>query len=224
MPRLLALHGDNGDASKLSEQLAPMTNALTSALGATFTFAVAPHARPGAPECVRRWYTDEWHQDASSLSTTLAAIDSVWRDSGHFDGLLGYSAGANLAAAIAAQPRRFPGLRFVILASPPYRPTPTDWAAPAEVAVPISVPTLHLLSPQDQKVPIAWSQNFLRDFFDAASSEAYTHPLGHRVPTRPPDLDVVISFVRRHADGDAAPCSLFSSASASASCEVNEPA
>lgn len=137
--RLLALHGGRQTGLLFSSRIERLTAKLAS-VGASVTFADGPHTCTSDPE-LRAWCTAE----REGLAASLVVIEQAWCDDGPFDGIIGFSQGALAAAAVAARPERFAGLRFAILAGAPLSPNPAEWGLD-ELTLPCPVASLHLFS------------------------------------------------------------------------------
>jgi predicted esterase len=105
-------------------------------------------------------------------------------------GILGFSQGAAVAAAIAglAAQGALPALRFAVLVAEDLQPL---------FAAPIELPSLHVWGEADA---FARHSPGLSQRFAAHSRQIVTWPGGHAVPTRGAAADAIVAFVRSHAE------------------------
>lgn len=147
----------------------------------------------------------------ASWATLRAALERR----GPFDGLLGLSQGAAVAAAAAAlQEREFgarrPWFRFVILVAgfpcPAHEPATLLGAAAA--AGGLALPSLHLWASDpgaDRQVGPGESDALAR-CFDPGQRSVVRHAGGHLIPTTRPVMDQLREFLRRMPQRCARPC------------------
>jgi predicted esterase len=106
-------------------------------------------------------------------------------------GVLGFSQGAAVAAAVAALAERgqFPRLSCVVLVAGflPRAESLRDLFSP-----PLQVPSLHVYGEQD---PFAKHAPGLLAGFDGAARQELRWPGGHTIPTEPPLADVIGRFL-----------------------------
>jgi dienelactone hydrolase len=166
--RLLCLHGGRQNADIFRERLDGLCKRCRHGL-AELSFVDGPHELlvPGDTATTRGWMSD----DPESLPATLAFLEQQW-SSATFDGVIGFSQGASAAAAMAARPARFPGLRVAIVACCPAAPLPDDagWGGDA-VRLPAPVASLHVWSAQDGLVPMEDSEALQAVAFEGAPAE-----------------------------------------------------
>lgn len=110
-------------------------------------------------------------------------------------GVLGFSQGASVAAALAAlaQAGVFPPLAFVVLVAG-FPPRAGELAA--HYQAPIAVPSLHVW---DEADAFAKHSPLLFKRFDRATREKLAWSGRHSIPAEPPEADVLVDFIRRHA-------------------------
>uniref|UniRef100_A0A7S3R6V4 RWD domain-containing protein n=1 Tax=Dunaliella tertiolecta TaxID=3047 RepID=A0A7S3R6V4_DUNTE len=161
----------------------------------------------------------DWEaQIVADWEGSLRALEGVWRDSGGFDAILGFSNGAAatflLAAHVLARPADFPGrrLRCAIMAGG-YVPQPLDRLLPhsteitrtlrragedgadsLQLAQPLCLPSLHIFSPQDGLVSAEQSKQLAAQF-DASRSQKMEHELGHCVPQKANHVNIILDFL-----------------------------
>jgi uncharacterized protein (DUF924 family)/Ran GTPase-activating protein (RanGAP) involved in mRNA processing and transport len=202
--RILVLHGRPQSAQSFKK----LTKGAFAALRQTaeLVFADAPHAGGAGG---RAWWdavTDsEGGMRYVGLGASLAHLQDFVASAGPFDGVLGFSQGACLAAILAALPPEQRGglnFRFFILISGfycrdaerislhlegcPERHAPPPAIAPRRNS--IHAPSFHIRGIGDAKVE-AWRAQALRDcFVDAREA---THAGGHLAVDQWPMADVV---------------------------------
>lgn len=110
-------------------------------------------------------------------------------------GVLGFSQGAGVAAAIAGEARRgtFPELDFAILIAG-FAPRAVDIAPLLEPPLPL--PSLHIWGDAD---PFAKHSPRLATHFAEESRQVVNWAGPHAIPQRGPAADALVEFVRAHA-------------------------
>lgn len=162
---------------------------------AEFIFVDGPVELPlqhGEKVNTRGWAEDGRELDVERVQKVLAA---AWAEQGPFDGVMGFSEGASVAAlyaswAVARDLSRsdhatFQGLRFAILAGAP---------APMSAFAEVSLPSLHFGSPHDSVVPLTDSRRLAACF---QGSEFYEHAGGHSMPQHAEDIRHLVDFLGR---------------------------
>jgi predicted esterase len=177
---------------------------------ARWTFPDGPHAC--APATVRRmesllggrtsppphrgWWDasddgriyDGWEASRALLGPLLVGPTPV--------GLIGFSQGAVLAAALAALAERgqSPPLRFVVLVA---GHVPRDETLRPLFERPLSLPSLHVWGEKDELM--APHSAALADCFvpDRRETSVWAGP--HVIPTRGPGAQAIVKFLRRHS-------------------------
>jgi len=153
----------------------------------------APHASEGAAAAEvkaffgedarsREWWNATTGRDGKTtyrgIAASLRAIERACEEDGPYDGVLGFSQGATLAAIALATPGLAKRFAFGILVSGMRaRAEETkgcDYGA-------IAVPTLHVIGLKDDVVPNALSEG-LYDAMTSSERTRETHDGGHRVP------------------------------------------
>tara|TARA_B110001452_G_scaffold248669_1_gene235607 strand:- start:412 stop:1113 length:702 start_codon:yes stop_codon:yes gene_type:complete len=116
------------------------------------------------------------------LDASLEAVRDAVREHGPFDGVLGFSQGATLAALLCLTPAEMPPFRFAVLFSG-FMPRDasleplfgvTDGPPPAQLAL----PSLHVMGTADALVPVSSSRRLAECFADPL---IHTHEGGHAV-------------------------------------------
>jgi fermentation-respiration switch protein FrsA (DUF1100 family) len=128
-----------------------------------------------------------WTASLDRLRSELARAERT--------GVLGFSQGAGVAAALAAlsQAGVLPPLAFVVLVAG-FPPRADELAA--HFQTPIALPSLHVWDDADS---FAKHSPLLLSRFDAATREKLASHGRHSVPTEPPEADAIVDFIRRHA-------------------------
>jgi predicted esterase len=209
---LITLHGFTMNAKGLGHMLAGLEPRLESSVD--IVHLNAPHVaseasvagmasatggfRPKPPN-LEWWNASEdgldyqgWPETRAHVAAEVARYGAV--------GLLGFSQGAAVAAALAAASRagQFPELRFVVLVAG--FPARARDIAPL-FADPVAVPSLHVWGDTDR---FAAHSPALVERFDSRTREVQTWPGRHEVPDSGVAADAIVDFVRRHALGPGA--------------------
>ncbi|XP_034360832.1 esterase OVCA2 [Arvicanthis niloticus] len=166
-----------------------------------------PDSGPCSPEeQPRGWWFSEEKADVFSaleepavcrgleeaLETVAQALDTL----GPFDGLLGFSQGAALAAFVCALGQagdpRFPLPRFIILVSGfcPRGLGPI-------LQSPMSLPSLHVFGDTDRVIPSQESMQLASRFLDAVT---LTHSGGHFIPAAASQRQAYLKFLDQFAE------------------------
>ena len=115
--RFLCLHGSRQNGQLFRDRISRLVVAL-GRLGVECAFPDGPIVIP--PDDAASDGTCDWYADTPNQA--LQTLAALWTAGDSYDGVLGFSAGALMAALVATSPSRFPGCRFAILASAPARP------------------------------------------------------------------------------------------------------
>ena len=218
-PCVLCLHGYAQSAAEMEAFMAPTVEALKGLF--EFRFVDAPH-RAQATELIlteglanpRCWWLaqknvrEEWEYNgvSAALDCVAAAEHALVRETGKgFEGILGFSQGAAMASLVAALFARhseaapLQSLRFAVLVSGfPWRDVKTGHRQLFEAPTPISLPSLHVISDEDQVVKPRLSDALARFFAEPAW---YRHDSGHRVPREPAWLAAFATFLASASSG-----------------------
>ena len=204
---LLALHGFTMNGARLRHMMAELEPRLAPAFDVVYLDA--PHTaseesvaglaqvmggfRPKPPN-LQWWNASEdrlvyhgWDESRAHVARALEGRPRV--------GLLGFSQGAAVAAALAAAANQgqFPALAFVVLIA--------GFAARARdiaplFATPVRVPSLHVLGDAD---PFAKHGPELFERFAPDTRELLRWPGRHVVPAEGAPADALLEFMLRHA-------------------------
>ncbi|KAJ4833534.1 Rhodanese-like domain-containing protein 6 [Turnera subulata] len=138
----------------------------------------------------------QYQQQTEGFETSVTFLKTVFSERGPFDGILGFSQGAAMAASLAARQGRLNGeigFRFVILCSGfPVQLGDVDHAS-------VNCPSLHIFgsaSGNDRQIANQASRD-LASLFEDGSSTIIEHDCGHIIPTRTPYIEEIKSFLRR---------------------------
>lgn len=128
-----------------------------------------------------------------ALETVARALDTL----GPFDGLLGFSQGAALAAYVCALGQagdpRFPLPRFIILVS---GFCPRGLKEPI-LQSPMSLPSLHVFGDTDRVIPSQESMQLASRFLGAVT---LTHSGGHFIPAAASQRQAYLKFLDQFAE------------------------
>ncbi len=150
----------------------------------------------GAPPHLEWWSASEDGRAYQGWDSSCAALrELLERHPGA--GVLGFSQGAAVAAALAAlgSHGRLPPLRFAVMVAG-FTPRSAE-LAPLFAGAPLDVPSLHVWGTAD---PFAKHGLALAEKFSASSRELLTWAGGHKLPGGEAAAGLV-DFVRRHAAG-----------------------
>jgi len=210
--RLLALHGWRTSGDILTYQ----TGALQAHLEADFSFPTAPHAAKGPPDSAVaevygplnmeyfEWFLKEKHvepetdeekaQRSNELETSMNMLLNILKTADPpFDGILGFSQGANMATRLAhymeqqQQSQQQPLFRFVILIGgvPPY--DLENAAASSKSPLALATPSLHIHGLADPLLP--YSQRLVGMYAQQQQQHQQKFPCvlqheeGHNIPS-----------------------------------------
>mmetsp|Transcript_22062 Transcript_22062/g.37356 ORF Transcript_22062/g.37356 Transcript_22062/m.37356 type:complete len:246 (+) Transcript_22062:19-756(+) len=192
-PRILCLHGMRTSGLILSRQMA----SLKYHVQADFVYVDAPFPASGPPQdVVAQFYPNlpyfEWLSGVpeEGLNWLLEYLSN--KENGSFDGILGFSQGARMAARVVmslsnsctdfiATPLQQEiislqhNLKFFIFVGgvSAMHHLPTDFT-------PLGVPTLHIMGAND---PFIEQSRKLTTFFDSHTSTLLNHGEGHNIPS-----------------------------------------
>ncbi|HEU4579434.1 MAG TPA: hypothetical protein VFS67_14330 [Polyangiaceae bacterium] len=207
---LLGLHGFTMNGASLRRLLGALEPRLAEHV--ELSFPDAPHTAseasvaqllrrmggsPSPPPNLEWWNSGEdgrqyrgWAETRARLSAELQQRPAV--------GLLGFSQGAAVAAALSAVAQRgsLPSLGFVVLVGG-FPPRAAELLPLFEE--PLTIPSLHIWGEAD---PLAKHAALLVTKFSAPSRQVVTWPGPHAIPTRGDAADAIVEFVRKHAPSE----------------------
>jgi len=189
--RILCLHGYHGSAAVLRRQMATLTAAMPADV--EFVFVDAPSLAEGD----FGW----WHAGGGGWERTRGWATRLFRSTGGFDGVFGFSQGAALTGLPAGlqQARTDRAnhdipFEFAVMVGG----FKSDAAEPDDLfARPLSVPSFHVIGRSDIVVPPSESRLLADAFVDPLVLE---HAGGHIVPGHPAVTGPVAALLRRVAD------------------------
>ncbi|KAG8363929.1 hypothetical protein BUALT_Bualt19G0073500 [Buddleja alternifolia] len=138
----------------------------------------------------------QYQHQTEGFEKSIEYLKILFSQEGPFDGILGFSQGAAMAALIGAHKGKLKGevdFRFVILCSG----FAVNMAEYAEGS--INCPSLHIFGDKegkDRQIDCEASKR-LASLFENGSSVIIEHDLGHIIPTRSPYIDEIKDFLRR---------------------------
>ncbi|NXB88409.1 OVCA2 Esterase, partial [Vidua chalybeata] len=209
--RLLALHGYRQSARRLRQRTGALRKALRGraelvAIDAPHLLPAGAQDDPDGDDPPRGWWfsgpgTFEAGEAAAApagLEESLSTVAAALAEHGPFDGLLGFSQGAALAAMVCALRARgdprFPVAFAVLVAAFASR-------APAHghfYREPIALPTLHVVGDTDAVIAAPLSRELARCFVEPV---VLTHPGGHFIPAAPAQKKAYLEFLERFCPG-----------------------
>lgn len=138
----------------------------------------------------------QYQHQTEGFAESLSHLKSIVSKDGPFNGILGFSQGAAMAALVCAQKERLDlelGFRFVIMCSG----FPINLAGYEKGS--IKCPSLHVFGNEeggDRQISSGCSRE-LASYFEEGCRMIIEHDSGHIIPTRPPHIDDVKEFLRR---------------------------
>ena len=203
---LLALHGFTMNGAGLRRLMIGLENRLSEHVELIFPNApnVASEAAVagleqrmavprGAPPHLQWWNASDDGRAYQGWDNSLRVLrEALERHPGA--GVLGFSQGAAVAAAVAALSchGQLPALRFAVLVAG-FTPRAAE-LAPLFEGAPLDLPSLHVWGTAD---PIGKHGPALADKFSAATRQVLTWPGGHKLPGGEVG-EALVEFVRRH--------------------------
>lgn len=137
----------------------------------------------------------QYQQQTQGFDESLGYLKKVYSREGPFDGILGFSQGAAMAASVCGLQQKLKGeieFRFVILCS--------GFAVNMEYEKgSINCPSLHVYGNEkgeDRQITSQTSRD-LESLFEEGSRMTIEHENGHIIPTRSPYIDQMKSFLQR---------------------------
>ncbi|KAK7401102.1 hypothetical protein VNO78_12416 [Psophocarpus tetragonolobus] len=136
----------------------------------------------------------QYQQQTDGYDISLSHLKNVFSQEGPFDGILGFSQGAAMAALISAQQQKLKGemdFKFVVLCS--------GFALRMKEMEcgPIKCPSLHIFGNEhgkDRQIANQVSKE-LTSLYDSDCSAVVEHDCGHIIPTRSPYIDEIKDFL-----------------------------
>lgn len=138
----------------------------------------------------------QYQQQTEGFDESLGYLKTVFSQEGPFDGILGFSQGAAMAASVSTLQRRLKGevdFRFVILCSG-FAVNLSDYEQGS-----INCPSLHIFGNEqgDDRQIASQTSRDLASLFEEGCSVTIEHEYGHIVPTRSPYIDEIKNFLLR---------------------------
>ncbi|KAI9219240.1 serine hydrolase FSH [Blastocladiella britannica] len=192
LKRILCLHGYTQNATVFRKRTAVLRKHLKNI--AEFDYISAPHfahthvptteAEASSDEGQLAWWTRDHESNAASpaigIGASLALLNAHIRDHGPYDGVLGFSQGAAMAAVLAMEreQQHTDAPMFYLLVS---GFVPRDPAILTQFAVSAcTAPSMHIWGTADEWVPPAWSRGLANSF---TTAEVFEHAGAHFVPS-----------------------------------------
>lgn len=223
--RLLCLHGYHDSAANLGRKTRRLAKSLEKAGLAELVAVDGPFVLTGTWTCElkgtvhayerRAWMTGSaeppharvpWEEQTQGLARAVGAFAEAWNSLGPFDGVLGYSQGASLAAALVAiyegrSPKHLPRpelktpIRFAVLCAGFWPPAADAGGLCAQdLGQSLRTPSLHILGDADGQVPPRQRGDALAACFRDA--RVHRHDGGHYFRCDAAAVDAVHAFLR----------------------------
>ncbi|KAF8404675.1 hypothetical protein HHK36_009563 [Tetracentron sinense] len=202
-PRFLCLHGFRTSAAILKKQVGKWPESVLGKMNLVFLDAPFPAQGKSDVEGIFDPPYYEWFQfdkektEYRNFDECLAYIEDYMIKNGPFDGLLGFSRGATLSAALPGLQAKglaltkVPKIKFLIIIGGGMLKSPI--LAENAYSSPIDCPSLHFLGEKDFLRP--YGTILLKSFI---SPSVIHHPMGHTVPRLDDkSLVVMLGFIER---------------------------
>eukprot|EP00250_Pteridium_aquilinum_P005490 c15574_g1_i1 orf=75-2147(+) len=146
---------------------------------------------------------DQFRKQTQGWLTSLSELERVFLEMGPFDGVLGFSQGAAVAASLCLLKESSPQVnsnvkfRFVILCSGFVSPACEVQDLMSRISLPLNFPSLHIFAESmghDRQIVNGDSMQ-LTSMFNSESSVVLTHNMGHIVPSQKEYVDKVRIFL-----------------------------
>ncbi|KAL2491209.1 Rhodanese-like domain-containing protein 6 [Abeliophyllum distichum] len=138
----------------------------------------------------------QYQQQTEGFDESLEYLRTIFLQAGPFDGILGFSQGAAMAALVCAQQGKLKGemnFRFVILCSG-FAVNMSEYSEGS-----INCPSLHIFGNNegnDRQIESRASRHLV-SLFESGCSVIIEHNLGHIIPTRSPYIDEMKDFLQQ---------------------------
>ncbi|KAJ1722536.1 Ovarian cancer-associated protein 2 [Coemansia erecta] len=226
--KILCLHGYTQSGVSFRSRTGPLRRSLGRHI--TWVYATAPHAAAttfdgqsqqsteessSSNERPSAWWNMHGGNDAqrvwADVEQSVKALQQIAREQGPFDGILGFSQGAGMAAILlalaqqknAAAAGELPVFRFAVLISGFFPQMPEfeealgggSSSSSDDDDKRLHVPSLHVLGAADAVVPQSRGEELARRAFDGA--EVRVHEGGHYVPANAEWRRVYKEFIEK---------------------------
>jgi hypothetical protein len=194
--RILCLHGYHGSAAVLRTQMARFVAAMPADV--EFVYFDAPSLAAGD----YGW----WHASSGGWERTRTWATQLFRSTGGFDGVFGFSQGAALTGLLAGvqqtrigDPHEDINFDLAVMIGG----FKTDAAEPDDPFThPLGVPSVHVIGRTDGVVPPAESRRLADQFTDPLVLE---HPGGHVVPDDPAVTRPIVDLLEHLSGANPSP-------------------
>ncbi|PRT55578.1 Dihydrofolate reductase [Wickerhamiella sorbophila] len=203
MKTVLCLHGYTQNGSLFARKASAIRKALAKAGYESYflsgPISVSPSdldfaVEEGASDMLSWWPTNEHDPKYYKLGDAFQTIKDAVETAGPFEGVLGFSQGAGLAAVVTRHlPELVPShppLKFAVLYSG-FKLKPEEYAHFYDPK--LSTPSLHVIGTLDTIV----SEERSMALYDACENpQILKHPGGHYVPSQKPVVEAVMAFIK----------------------------
>ena len=204
-PRVLALHGKAQTAESFSKKIGGARRKLAREFDLTFLDGPID-LEEAAANTGKAWFLREPLEGKPGefrylkLAEAMKYVTDYASMNGPFDGLMGFSQGGTLAAALATS-GAIPGVRAVLTAGAPHIEevfvAASEWTATSgdakERDAGLIIPKLHFAGETDAIISVESTDDLCRR---AGSGEMITHDKGHLFPTRAAYVDRMVEFLK----------------------------
>ncbi|KAJ1830487.1 Ovarian cancer-associated protein 2 [Coemansia sp. RSA 2703] len=205
--RILCLHGYTQSGPSFRARTGPLRRGLGKQI--EWVYATAPHLAattfdsqatdaPSEPMAWWNMHGGDTKRVWADVEDSVKALQKVAADEGPFDGVLGFSQGAGMAAVMLAlgqkQESGIPRFKFAVLISGFYPQMQAFEEALGGSRM--QVPSLHVLGAADAVVPKTRGEELAQRAFENA--EVHVHEGGHYVPANAEWRRVYKEFIERN--------------------------
>lgn len=141
----------------------------------------------------------QYQNQTEGFDKSLTYLKTVFAEKGPFDGILGFSQGAAMAAAVCGKQEQLSGemdFRFCVLCS---GFTPWPLLEKKREQGSIKCPSLHIFGSQpgkDRQI-VTQASSDLAGLFDQGCATVIEHDFGHIIPTKSPFIDEIKAFLNQ---------------------------
>ena len=198
--KILLLHGNRQSGQLFLGRVEKLRKRVSKDLSMDFVSPNAPFPHPEDSN-LRTW----WNRDGNTYEGLDQSLDSLKIEIDRSDeeeivGVIGFSQGARMAHLVALlhseNPKAWlPGLKFIILVAGYDAPVPDGFRIASNIPKEISTPSLHVWGLADPLISPEQSEAVTSSY---VAPQTYIHPGKHYVPSKTPDIQVFVDFMRQN--------------------------